>query len=73
MSHLPLPNYCDHGHATGGETRFLPLGGGARLIVCKRHWAHELNYRREAHKAAGPEDLPEWETLEVESKADARF
>jgi len=62
-------NYCDHGHETQEEVRYLPLGGGARIITCRRHWESELRFRKETGKARGSEDLPSWGSLEIESSA----
>lgn len=45
-------NHCEYGHATQGEIRRFPIGGGATLDICREC------YRREDRPA-----LP-WEALE---------
>ena len=60
-------NTCDHGHQTTGEIRALPLAGGANLLVCHRHYLHELDWRRMRARETGIDKwlFPEWESLEI--------
>ena len=60
-------NQCDHNHATSGEVRILPYGGGGNLIVCRAHYEAEMRFRRERIAAGVTFELPEWESLEVYS------
>lgn len=47
-------NYCDYGHETSEETRMLPIGGGANVIVCRKHYWEERNeQRKQAQAEAG--------------------
>lgn len=61
--------YCDYGHETN-ESRRLPLGEDSAVIVCRKHYAKELAFRREINRESGtevwgPESFPTWESLEI--------
>jgi len=58
-------NACDHGHTTASEVRLLPTGGGGNVIICQRHHATEIKFRKERIAEGVPSDLPKWESLKV--------
>lgn len=60
---LDLANSCDHGHQTCDEIRSLPIGGGGNVLVCKKHYNKEMEFRRERISCGIPFDLPSWEKL----------
>ena len=64
-------NACDHNHMTPGETRLLPIGGDGNVIVCRRHYWHEIVFRKERNRYLGEGAflLPAWEDLVVYSEA----
>lgn len=58
-------NYCDFNHSTDEEVRLLPCGE-SNLIVCKKHWKQELEFREKLSDLFGTEeDFPRWESLKV--------
>lgn len=62
------PNCDGSGPHDAGETRALPIGGGAHVILCKRCHASEIAWRIERNaKVAYPFDLPKWEELQPEA------
>lgn len=40
---------CDYGHEAV-KVRRLSIGGGAGINLCKKHWEHEMQWRRERNK-----------------------
>jgi hypothetical protein len=60
-------NQCDHGHECHEETRLLPTGGDGNMIVCRRHYHHELTYREQQNRryGEGKWKLPTWNSLKV--------
>jgi hypothetical protein len=44
-------NSCDYGHETAQETRRLPIGGDAGVIVCEEHYHAEMESRKLAARA----------------------
>ena len=61
-------NQCDHGHETPNETRSMPLGGGANLILCRFHVVSENAYRSmRAEETGAPENwkIEPWEDLKT--------
>ena len=57
-------NYCDFNHSTDEEVRLLPCGE-SNVIVCKRHWQYELEFRRNNFTQLSKEDFPSWESLKI--------
>lgn len=65
-----MKNFCDHNHETTEEVRLLPTSGGAlhgNMIVCRRHYEAELDYRRATKSTLGKEwdAFPAWDSLKV--------
>ncbi len=61
-------NSCDYGHETAEETRRLPIGGDAGVIVCEEHYHAEMESRKLAALERGEPDyrgFPAWTELEV--------
>lgn len=50
-------NTCDHGHDTVEEVRVLPIGGQGNLILCKKHFMAEMNFRREENRVKFPPSI----------------
>lgn len=63
-------NSCDFDHQTTEQVRLLPTSGGplhSNMIVCRKHYEHEIKYRRDMG-ARGYSDMnpfPEWESLKI--------
>jgi hypothetical protein len=64
--------YCDGSDGSGapcvGEFRWLDIGGGSHLALCKRHYEKEMAWRKERNTNLSPDsqfDIPTWESLEV--------
>jgi len=47
------------------EVRLLPYGGGGNVIVSRKSYEREINWRKEQIKAGIPFELPTWESLRV--------
>jgi hypothetical protein len=61
-------NTCDHDHQTPEEIRRLPIGGGAAVLVCYRHYQKEMAHRTERAKETGKDkwEWPTWGDLEID-------
>lgn len=71
-------NTCDHNHQTPGEIRQLPIGFDphhGNMLVCRRHFEAEIEYRRERAKFTGADKwrFPKWEDLTIESAPASRI
>ena len=51
-------NSCDYGHEMTEETRRLPIGGDAGVIVCEEHYHAEIESRKLAALERGEPELP---------------
>jgi hypothetical protein len=60
--------YCDHGHSTYSQVKYLPLGSNAGLYVCIQHYHAELQMRLDskAWDVTVPANYPAWELLQVQ-------
>jgi len=49
---MAIVRSCDYGHDVvgSGKVRRLNTGGGAGVYVCKKHWDHEMRWRKERNK-----------------------
>ena len=57
---------CDgSGPHWGASIRFLPIGGGGNILVCRGCFQHEMNFRRERIAVGVPFDLPDWNDLRI--------
>lgn len=62
-------NTCDFDHDTTEEIRRLPYSiDGGNILVCRRHYEHEMKFRRDRHRDGVPQDFPTWESLDVYSE-----
>ncbi len=64
----PVINQCDHGHETTEEVRLLPTSDGelhGNMIVCFRHFTHEIRHRRAHCPDAGARMFPTWQSLKI--------
>jgi len=67
----PTMNLCDFNHRTNEEVRLLPYSSDGNLIVCHRHYLHELKYRVERNDQVQSEYqlvTPKWENLKIYGK-----
>ena len=60
-------NHCDHDHETRDTIRRLPIGGGAAVLLCHKHYEVEMAFRRMRTKQTGTDkwEFPAWASLEV--------
>lgn len=59
---------CGSSPHEAGEVRVMPLAGDGNLILCRRCWTRELNWRRDRNRELSPEaayDLPAWDHAKV--------
>lgn len=67
--HLPrhnprtTTNYCDYGHTTDEEIRYLPIGSEARAQLCHTHYLKEIA----ARSPSDPRGKPSWASLKIAS------
>lgn len=71
-------NSCDYGHETCNEIRVLPLDrleNGSNILICNKHYKHEMSYRKERAKETNPDnwDFPTWESLKVYEESRLRI
>ena len=55
-----IRNQCDYGHATTGDVRLLPSGGGGNIIICQRHAVAQIRDWIQTH---GTYTGPHWDAL----------
>lgn len=67
-------NVCDYSHDTSAEIRRLPTSGDSAVLICYKHYLHEMQFRRERNRelvaGGNPQnifDLPAWNSLEIYS------
>ena len=55
--------YCDHGHYAVSVRR-LPTNGSAGVIVCKKHYQEEIDFRLQRNiEHNDMYDIPTWASL----------
>lgn len=43
---------CDYGHTVQkGYAKRLDTGGGSGVYLCRKHWAKEMQFRRQRNKS----------------------